>query len=634
MFPAPRLIRWFAALAAALLPLLAAADPPARVGRLSLAEGSVLFRTDRDDKGSPASVNWPISGGAILDTEADGRAEVWVGSSAFRLGGGSRVEFAAVDDRRVSLQMAQGSLAVSVRDRDQADDLEIQTPAGEVRFGSPGHYRIDIDPANGDTRVANRDGAATLYRPGGQLAVPPGQEAMAYAAGGWFVQNLHTDSFDGWSDDRDQASQAPTARRYVSPQMTGYDDLDRYGEWGAAADYGEAWYPSAVPAGWAPYRYGRWAWVPPWGWTWVDDAPWGFAPFHYGRWLFIGGRWAWVPGAYIAQPVYAPALVAWIGDPGWSVGFSFGSAPAVGWFPLAPREVFVPAYRCSPTYIHQVNITQVRNVTVIDRMLASRQQPAFVHRNLPQAVTVVAAQAVQRGDPITPKLMHRADPRQLAQAPVSLRAPGHAWLPPAPGSLRPHSEASARFPGARAAPPPQAFLQPQAAPPGHLGEASARRFGTPGAVPPPVAADRSRDVRPPHGEPQDRRANALPAAPLRHEPAAPPPPPAPKLPPRQAAPLPGPWPAAREHEMRPAGHPNFERRAERPATPPPQPRGFMPPVQAVARPAAPVAMPRPESPRFEPPRPAFHEARPGEPRREGNAMLRHERGGKGPNAEK
>ena len=23
----------------------------------------------------------------------------------------------------------------------------------------------------------------------------------------------------------------------------------------------------------------------PWGWTWVDDAPWGFAPFHYGRWV-------------------------------------------------------------------------------------------------------------------------------------------------------------------------------------------------------------------------------------------------------------------------------------------------------------------------------------------------------------
>ena len=55
---------------------------------------------------------------------------------------------------------------------------------------------------------------------------------------------------------------------------------------------------SVVAAGWAPYRYGRWAWVRPWGWTWVDDAPWGFAPFHYGRWVCgRGERWCWAPGA-------------------------------------------------------------------------------------------------------------------------------------------------------------------------------------------------------------------------------------------------------------------------------------------------------------------------------------------------
>jgi hypothetical protein len=73
------------------------------------------------------------------------------------------------------------------------------------------------------------------------------------------------------------------------------------------------WTPSTVRSDWAPYRYGRWAWVRPWGWTWVDDAPWGFAPFHYGRWVSWRGRWGWVPGSYVARPVFAPALVAWLG---------------------------------------------------------------------------------------------------------------------------------------------------------------------------------------------------------------------------------------------------------------------------------------------------------------------------------
>ncbi|MFO1296524.1 MAG: DUF6600 domain-containing protein [Rubrivivax sp.] len=90
-------------------------------------------------------------------------------------------------------------------------------------------------------------------------------------------------------------------------------------------DYGAIWYPSTVTAGWAPYRYGRWAWVRPWGWTWVDEAPWGFAPFHYGRWVHWHGRWCWAPGGYVQRPVYAPALVAWVGGPG--LGFPSTRAP-------------------------------------------------------------------------------------------------------------------------------------------------------------------------------------------------------------------------------------------------------------------------------------------------------------------
>jgi len=37
---------------------------------------------------------------------------------------------------------------------------------------------------------------------------------------------------------------------------------------------------------WAPYREGHWAWIEPWGWTWVDDASFGFVTSHYGRWAF------------------------------------------------------------------------------------------------------------------------------------------------------------------------------------------------------------------------------------------------------------------------------------------------------------------------------------------------------------
>src|SRR6476661_5735283 len=127
--------------------------------------------------------------------------------------------------------------------------------------------------------------------------------------------------------------------------MTGYEDLDDYGEWSNVTDYGVVWVPVAVPAGWAPYRFGRWVWVQPWGWTWVDDAPWGFAPFHYGRWAYVRGTWVWVPGMVGARPVYAPHLAVFV-----------GGGSTVAWFPLGPREVFVPSYRVSPAYVRRVNI--------------------------------------------------------------------------------------------------------------------------------------------------------------------------------------------------------------------------------------------------------------------------------------
>jgi len=94
--------------------------------------------------------------------------------------------------------------------------------------------------------------------------------------------------------------------------MTGAQDLDAYGDWSETPEYGAAWFPRTVDVDWAPYRSGHWAWVAPWGWTWIDAAPWGFAPFHYGRWVRIHGAWAWIPGTRITRPVYAPAW--WAGS--------------------------------------------------------------------------------------------------------------------------------------------------------------------------------------------------------------------------------------------------------------------------------------------------------------------------------
>ena len=407
----------------------ALADPSGRVGRISLLDGPSLLRVDREDSGSQATLNWPISSGAILDTESGSRAEIWVGSTAFRLVDESRLEFGLVDDRQMNVNLAAGTLAVTIRDRDQADDLEVRTPHGRVKFGTAGSYRIDVGTLY--TNVSTAYGKAYVYKGERPINVSPGQTVSidlngAVASYG----DARRDSFDDWTQSRDAATQSRTSSRYVSPEMTGYQDLEHYGEWSSMPEYGSIWYPRAVPAGWAPYRDGRWAWVAPWGWTWVDAAPWGFAPFHYGRWLEVRGRWAWAPGNYVARPVYAPALVAWVGNPGWNVRFSTGSVPSVGWFPLAPREVYVPSYRASNNYVRQVNVTHVSNVTVVERAISGHGDRHFAHRDSTRAVTVVPANALRESRHIAGANLPNRGQHELRQAPVSAQAPSTNWVAP------------------------------------------------------------------------------------------------------------------------------------------------------------------------------------------------------------
>jgi len=167
-----------------------------------------------------------------------------------------------------------------------------------------------------------------------------------------------SDDFLLWVEEPDNQPQPPApSTRFVSAETTGYDALDRYGRWDTLPDSEAVWYPTSVPDDWAPYRFGHWDSIEPWGWTWIDDQPWGFAPFHYGRWINVDGHWGWAPGNVVPHPVYAPALVAFIDatdDPGGGPN----GGPDVGWFPLGPGDDYSPWYPAGPDYVEQVNVVE------------------------------------------------------------------------------------------------------------------------------------------------------------------------------------------------------------------------------------------------------------------------------------
>src|SRR5262249_33574476 len=147
-------------------------------------------------------------------------------------------------------------------------------------------------------------------------------------------------------------------------------------------------------------------------------------PFHYGRWAFIQSSWCWVPGPVVVRPVYSPALVAFVGGSGFSVGVSFGGGGGVGWFPLAPGEVFVPWYRTSPRYVQNVNVTNTRvNVTQVTNVynnvtVNKVTNVTYVNQRNVRAVTVVNRDTFVNARSVHNNVV-RVDERQLASAPVT-----------------------------------------------------------------------------------------------------------------------------------------------------------------------------------------------------------------------
>ncbi|HEY6510972.1 MAG TPA: DUF6600 domain-containing protein, partial [Burkholderiaceae bacterium] len=318
--PAGRLAGWLArlllAMASIASPALAADDPPGRVGRVTEGQGQSWVYDTEANEWTPLERNRPLTTGDRVAVDGGGRLELRIGSTAVRLAGGSELEIRRLDDERIDLYLHDGSAAVRVRSAEVAREVEVATADGAFRPRGIGHFRVD---RRDDSSVGTAwSGELQFESDDSVLTIPAGRGAELWREGAknathYAWNEPSQDEFADWTARANREDDRVAVPEYVSPEMTGAEDLNRYGRWESNAEYGQVWYPTTVVAGWAPYRYGHWVVVRPWGWTWVDHAPWGFAPFHYGRWLHIGGSWCWTPGHRVARPVYSPAMVAWIG---------------------------------------------------------------------------------------------------------------------------------------------------------------------------------------------------------------------------------------------------------------------------------------------------------------------------------
>ncbi len=345
-------------------------NPPSRVARISYLDGSVSMQPGGTGDWGSAALNRPVTIGDKLWSDQNSRMELQAGEANIHLGSMTALSFLNLDENITQMRLAEGQLNFRVRELRQGDVYEVDTPNVAFTVREAGAFRINVSENGDSTSITAIRGQGEVAAAGQTYPVNAGQTANATGTDNSVQVQLGAappaDALDQWAQQRDLKEDNSVSAKYVNRDTVGYSDLDDYGSWKEEPTYGSVWVPNNVPPGWAPYSDGNWNYVGPWGWTWVDYAPWGFAPYHYGRWNYFGGYWGWCPGPIYARPFYGPAFVGFVG--GFGFGFGFGFGGGIGWFPLGWGEPFHPWYHGGPGYWHNVNVrnTYIRNVNVIN----------------------------------------------------------------------------------------------------------------------------------------------------------------------------------------------------------------------------------------------------------------------------
>lgn len=304
-------------------------DVTARVGRISLLSGTAKVRHAGSEEWEVVVLNLPVVEGDEIVTDADSRLEIQFDKHKhLRLAGDSYLKVVGLNDEGIALSLPLGTLSVRITsyDKDKAY-FEIDAPKTTIAVQDEGTYRVDSGKL-GDTEVrvsVTNGGSARVYSDSAGFVLKNGRSARIFTEGMNVGESEMADAsrfyddFDTWADERDAviAQRLRNAHydKYYDNDIYGADDLNDNGEWIYTRNYGYVWRPYRTVtshwADWSPYRYGHWRWIPPYGWTWINDEPWGWATYHHGRWFFDDGFWYWSPYGYYrpARSWWYPALV-------------------------------------------------------------------------------------------------------------------------------------------------------------------------------------------------------------------------------------------------------------------------------------------------------------------------------------
>lgn len=317
------------------------------LSRVTLIEGDLEIAEGEDGEWFPASINMPLREGDRLRVSEASRAEIHLlGGTYLRLDEFTEFELLSLSEESAGGYLHEGRIYVNDL-RAGRKAMVVETPLASVSSLDNARYIVrvsdtgesEVSVVMGYAYVEHRGGSARI-RAGETLLVGPGAYAEISPLG-------EPGEWERWNRELDgMATSRVESARYLPEELHEFAyELDHYGRWHYASEYGYVWAPTIVStAGWSPYRHGRWSRVGV-EYVWISYEPWGWAPYHYGRWAHVGGiGWAWVPPPHHAV-YWGPGYVDWWYTPTY-----------VAWVPLAPGEVYYGYGYYGPLSVNIINI--------------------------------------------------------------------------------------------------------------------------------------------------------------------------------------------------------------------------------------------------------------------------------------
>jgi hypothetical protein len=292
-------------------------DSQARIVRLSDVEGTVEINKNTGLGFENAFANLPIVQGTVVQTMANGRAEVeFEDGSTLRLGPRASVEFSTLglsdSGARLSVVNLTSGMAYVNWLGSSKDQFTLNFSDQKVALDHAAHFRVDVSAQS--ARVAVFKGELAVESPSGTVALSKKKMATFDADDKYSVANgVIEEPLDDW-DRQATAYHDEYAKNNNSPYGYGASDLGYYGSYSNVPGYGMMWQPYFTGVGWDPFADGAWGWYPGFGYMFASAYPWGWLPYRYGNWMFVPGfGWMWQPGywnGWVTVPRYASTTLA------------------------------------------------------------------------------------------------------------------------------------------------------------------------------------------------------------------------------------------------------------------------------------------------------------------------------------